>query len=112
MAMSILHRATGVFLGLGAVLLVLWLAAAASGPTAYHGMTAWLGGLLGELALFGWTFCFFYHLANGVRHLFWDIGRGFDLPQARVSGLTVIAVAVLMTIGFWMAVSGGAGAGS
>jgi succinate dehydrogenase / fumarate reductase cytochrome b subunit len=51
--------------------------------------------------LFGWTFCFFYHLANGIRHMFWDIGRGFEKRRAVITGGTVVVVAIVLTLGFW-----------
>ncbi len=102
MAMSILHRMTGVFLGLGAVLLVVWLVSVASGPAAFAVVTALLGSVIGQLVLFGCAFSFFYHLGNGVRHLFWDIGLGFDLPRTAVSGLLVIVFSLVTTLGFWL----------
>lgn len=100
--LSILHRATGTMLALGAVVFTIWLVAIGSGPDAYLGVVDWLGSPLGLLLLFGWSFCFFFHLCNGVRHLFWDAGLGFELPRARASGLAAAAVAVLLTVAFWL----------
>lgn len=107
--LSIFHRATGVMLSIGAIALVAWLVAAASGPEAYLAVQQWLGGPLGLLMLFGWTFCFFYHLANGVRHLFWDAGMGFEIPRARMTGVIVVAFALVATAGFWLAIIAGGG---
>jgi succinate dehydrogenase / fumarate reductase cytochrome b subunit len=99
--LSILHRLTGVVLALGGFALVAWLLALASGQAAYTGANALLGSLVGQLALLGWTFCFFYHLCNGVRHLAWDAGYGLDKAAARKSGLAVVGVSVLLTVVFW-----------
>jgi len=108
--LSILHRATGLGLALGAILFTAWLVAIASGPDRYLGIVGFLGSPLGLLLLVGWSFCFFYHLCNGVRHLFWDAGMGFDLARARATGLAAVAVAVLLTLAFWLVAltSGGA----
>ncbi|MBL8201943.1 MAG: succinate dehydrogenase, cytochrome b556 subunit [Chromatiales bacterium] len=99
--LSILHRLTGVALALGGLALVAWLLALASGQAAFAGANGLLGSLFGQLALVGWTFCFFYHLCNGLRHLAWDAGRGFDKAVARKSGVVVVAAAVLLTVVFW-----------
>jgi succinate dehydrogenase / fumarate reductase cytochrome b subunit len=108
--LSILHRATGVMLALGAVVFTAWLVAIASGPDAYLGVVAWLGSPVGLLLLFGWSFCFFYHLCNGVRHLCWDAGYGFGLARARATGLAAAAIAVLLTVAFWLVALTGGGA--
>ena len=99
--LSILHRLTGVALALGGLALVAWLLALASGQAAFTGANALLGSLVGQLALVGWTFCFFYHLCNGLRHLAWDAGHGFDKAVARKSGIAVVTAAVLLTVIFW-----------
>ena len=99
--LSILHRLTGVVLSLGGVALVAWLLALASGQAAFTGANVLLGSLLGQLALVGWTFCFFYHLCNGLRHLAWDADRGFDREFARKSGIAVVAASVSLTVIFW-----------
>lgn len=100
--LSILHRLTGVALALGALALVGWLLALASGQSAYADFNAVLGSLPGQLALVGWTFSFFYHLCNGLRHLVWDAGYGFEKAVARKSGIAVVAAAGLLTILFWV----------
>lgn len=100
--LSILHRLTGMALTLGGFVLVSWLLALASGQAAFAGANALLSGLIGQLALVGWTFCFFFHLCNGLRHLVWDAGHGFDRDVARKSGLAVVAAAVLLTVTFWV----------
>lgn len=99
--LSILHRLTGLVLAIGGLALVAWLLALASGQAAFTGANALLGSLVGQLALVGWTFCFFYHLCNGVRHLAWDAGHGFDKAVARKSGIAVVTAAILLTVIFW-----------
>lgn len=99
--LSILHRATGIALAGGAVLLVWWLIALASGPKAFAGIGAALGSILGRTLLFGWTLCFFYHFANGIRHLWWDTGRGMDIPSVYRSGWAVIAFTAVASLVAW-----------
>jgi succinate dehydrogenase cytochrome b subunit len=99
--LSILHRFAGLALSLGAILLVWWLVAAAEGPHGYAGMQAFLGSWLGRLLLFGWTLALFYHLCNGLRHLLWDTGRGFELRQVYAGGWAVVAATVALTAIAW-----------
>lgn len=103
-ALSILHRATGVAMSVGALVLAGWLMSIAAGYDAYARVAAWLAGPIGALLLFGWTFCFFYHLANGIRHLFWDAGKGFEKATAQRSGWAVVISALALTASFWAAV--------
>ena len=100
--MSILHRITGIALAVGTLLLIYWLAAAASGPTAFAAAQELVGSILGRLLLLGWTFALFYHLSNGIRHLFWDAGLGFEMETAERSGWAVIAASVVLTILSWV----------
>lgn len=99
--LSILHRLTGVVLSVGALALVGWLLALASGQMAFGQVSAVLGSLPGQLALVGFSFCFFYHFCNGFRHLAWDAGYGFDKAVARKSGIAVVVVACMLTVSFW-----------
>ncbi|HXP96057.1 MAG TPA: succinate dehydrogenase, cytochrome b556 subunit [Telmatospirillum sp.] len=99
--LSISHRVTGVALALGSLLLVYWLASAAYGPASYDRASHLLGSPFGLLVLFGFSFALFYHLANGIRHLFWDVGLGFDLPTAVKSGYAVLAVSAGLTLLTW-----------
>ena len=101
--LSILHRAAGVLLSAGAILLVWWLVAAASGPEAYEGVGDFLGSWIGLLLLFGWTVALFYHLCNGIRHLVWDTGHALDLKSTYVGGWTVVAATVVLTLAAWIA---------
>lgn len=99
--MSISHRATGVLLAAGSLVLVYWLAAVASGPDAFAEAQALLGSLPGRALLLLLTFSLFYHLGNGIRHLFWDAGAGFKLRTAHASGVAVIVAAVVLTLAAW-----------
>lgn len=109
MTMSILHRATGVALAVGSIALVWWLVAAGMGPDAYGHAHAFFASWFGQLLLIGWTFSLFYHLCNGIRHLAWDAGWGFEIKSVYITGYLVWAVALLLTAGtLWVAYSGGA----
>ena len=99
--MSISHRATGVLLAAGSLVLVYWLAAVASGPDAFAEAQALLGSLPGRALLLLLTFSLFYHLGNGIRHLFWDAGAGFEPRTAHASGVAVIVAAVVLTLAAW-----------
>jgi succinate dehydrogenase / fumarate reductase, cytochrome b subunit len=101
--LSIGHRATGVVLSVGTVFLVWWLVAAASGERAFAMAQAFWGSWLGLLLLFGWTFSLFFHLCNGIRHLVWDAGWGFELRQTYLSGWTVVAASGALTLIAWIA---------
>ena len=105
MWLSSLHRICGLLLSAGAVVLAVWLIALASGPDSYEGMQDVVAGGGFKLPLVAWTFCFFFHLANGVRHLAWDVGAGFDPAAIRTTGWTVVVVTVLATAAFaWLAI--------
>ncbi len=95
--LSILHRATGVALSLGAVCFAVWLVALASGPETYASARSVFAAAWFKLPLIGWVFCFFYHLGNGVRHLFWDAGLGFEPGQIQASGWAVVIFSILAT---------------
>ncbi len=105
--MSILHRATGVFLSLGTLALVYWLTAAAKGPEAYQQAQNLLSSWLGLLLLFGWSFALFYHLCNGIRHLFWDAGLGIDLKTSYATGKVVWIATFILTALTWVGVHNG-----
>ncbi len=109
--LSILHRATGAFMSLGAVGLVAWLLALAGGPDSYMRVMPLFGGLPGELLLAAWTFCLCYHLCNGVRHMLWDVGVGFDKRVARLSGWAVVGTSTLLTLVIWIVAIGTRGGG-
>lgn len=99
--MSFLHRATGVVLSLGAFLLTAWLVAVMLGPEAYAKFAACANSLLGRIVLAGLVFSLIYHLLNGIRHLFWDLGYGFSLKGLYAGGWTVVALAAVFTALIW-----------
>lgn len=101
--MSISHRITGIALASGLVLLCWWLAAAAYGPEAFATVQAFMGSFIGGLILFGFTAALFYHLCNGIRHLLWDTGWGFEIPQAYASGRVVLVATAVLTVVAWIA---------
>jgi succinate dehydrogenase / fumarate reductase cytochrome b subunit len=101
--LSIMNRITGVALGGATVLLVWWLLAAATSPTAWASVRAFTLSWFGLLLLFGWTAALVFHTLNGVRHLAWDAGIGFGLPATHASGWAVVAATVVVTAVIWAA---------
>jgi succinate dehydrogenase / fumarate reductase cytochrome b subunit len=102
MALSILHRITGVALGVGTLLMTWWLIAAASSDTAFATAEGFIGSPIGLLLLFGWTIALFFHLFSGVRHLVWDAGFGFDAPDYNTSGWAVVIATGVCTVLVWV----------
>jgi succinate dehydrogenase / fumarate reductase, cytochrome b subunit len=100
-ATSIFHRITGTALGAGAILLTLWLVCAASGDGPFSIVQAFFASWFGLIVLFGFTVSLFYHFCNGIRHLAWDAGKGFELPTMHRSGAFVFAATIILTVGFW-----------
>ena len=102
MMLSILHRATGVALYAGTVLLAWWLLAAATGPEAYAQVQAVSSAWYGRLVLFGYSWALLHHMFGGLRHFVWDTGRGVDLKTvevlARVSAFTPPVLTVLIWV--------------
>ena len=101
--LSIMNRVTGIVVSAGTVLLVWWLVAAASGPSAYETVQWFIASPIGLFMLFGWTAALFFHFYNGIRHLGWDAGFGFDLPQAYATGWIVVGATVVSTVLVWAA---------
>jgi succinate dehydrogenase / fumarate reductase cytochrome b subunit len=101
-ALSIFHRITGCALGAGTLLLTLWLVSAASGEGAFSVVQAILASWIGILILIGFTAALFYHFCNGIRHLAWDAGQGYELPTMHRTGVLVLAATAVLTVGFWI----------
>jgi succinate dehydrogenase / fumarate reductase cytochrome b subunit len=99
---SIVHRITGVALSGGALFLTAWLAAAAAGDSAFSVVQAVYGSWFGLLVLVGFTWALFYHALNGLRHLAWDAGKGFELPAMYRSGQLAIAGSIVLTLVTWV----------
>lgn len=99
--LSILHRATGMALTLGSVFLVYWLYHIVQGESSYTEIHALMSSFIGRLFLVGWSFSLFYHLLNGIRHLLWDIGMGFEIKEVYATGYIVLFLSVSLTVIFW-----------
>ncbi len=100
--LSILHRLTGLWLAVAAAVLVLWLYGLAFDVPLFQAMTTFFSSLFGKVLLFSWVLAFNYHLCNGIRHLFWDAGKGFELPQVYRSGYLVLAAALILSALVWL----------
>ena len=100
--LSVLHRATGMALVFGTILLVVWLGIVASGSDIYLLSKGLLASWFGKLVLIGFSFSLIYHLCNGVRHLFWDIGKGFENSCVNRTAYLTITIAVALTAGIWL----------
>ena len=100
--LSILHRFTGIGLTVGSILLTWWLISVAAGGELFAATHAFIASPIGMLLLFLWSIAFFYHLCNGIRHLAWDAGYGFQLRDAYRSAYAVIAVTALLTVVTWL----------
>jgi len=103
MTMSILHRVTGVVITVGVFALACWLLALAAGGEHYVRAAAMLASPLGKLVLFGFSLSLVYHLLNGIRHLLWDMGWGFEIPEFYRSGWTVLVLTIVFTVAIWFA---------
>lgn len=103
-ALSILHRLTGIALAVGSILLAWWLVAVAAGGEVFAVTHAFIASPIGVLLLFLWSVAFFYHLCNGIRHLAWDTGWGFELQMAHVTGYAVLAATAVLTVVAWLSV--------
>lgn len=111
MAASITHRATGVALYGGFILLAIWFVAAAVAPATFGQISTFIGSPLGLLVLFGFAWSLVFHTLNGLRHLYWDTGRGLAPKMAAMTswlifGASLILTAVIFAAGF---ISAGAG---
>ena len=102
MTLSILHRITGVGLGVGTLLMAYWLIAIAAGPEAFATAQDLVGSIVGRIVLLGFTFALAFHFSNGIRHLFWDTGKGFELSTVHTSGWIVVIASVVLTLATWI----------
>ena len=106
--LAIAHRITGVVLSIAAFGLTWGLVALAAGGETYATFVECAGSLLGRIVLFAVTLTLMYHLCNGIRHLFWDAGKGLDIDTAYRSGYAVIAASLLLSVAIWAVALGGA----
>lgn len=100
--MSGSHRVTGILLSIGTLLFAYWLIAAAYGAESYETAQAFFGSWLGQLMLIGWTFCLYYHLVNGIRHLIWDMGKCLEKEDLIKTGRIGMAVTAILTVATWI----------
>ena len=101
--LSVTHRATGVFLSFGIPVFLYWLWSVEQGPEAYAEARVLLGSFFGRSLLLMWSFSFYYHTCNGIRHLFWDIGKGLEIEDVYRSGWWVVGMSVGLTVVTWAA---------
>ena len=102
--LSILHRGTGLFLVFGTVSIAFWVIALALDHNIFVSYQAWLGSLFGKALLAGWSFSLFYHWANGIRHLLWDAGWGYEIERVYMTGWIVVSISVILTGLLWLSV--------
>jgi succinate dehydrogenase / fumarate reductase cytochrome b subunit len=105
--LSILHRITGAFLSLGSLVMAYWFYAAAYDMVAYEQCVLWFTSIIGRLLLIAWSGAFYYHLCNGIRHMLWDMGKGFEIDTVSRTGWMVVIVAVSLTAATWLTILGG-----
>jgi succinate dehydrogenase / fumarate reductase cytochrome b subunit len=109
--MSIMHRATGVLLALGALVLMAWLVACAGNGDSFAFFNFLAGTLVGKIALFAFVAALVYHFLNGIRHLLWDVGWGFEIPQFYASGYVVLSLTLVITVALaYVGLNAGGGA--
>jgi succinate dehydrogenase / fumarate reductase, cytochrome b subunit len=102
MAMSIVHRVTGMALYVGTILLVWWLMAAATGPSAYATFQDFISSFIGRLIVFGYTWALIHHLLSGIRHFVWDLGYGFGKNEREWLTLAALVGSISLTILLWI----------
>lgn len=102
MTMSIVHRITGAALYFGILLVAWWLLAAGSGPNAYAIFEGFIGSLIGRLVLFGYTWALLHHALGGLRHLIWDMGRGFEPTEREMLTLATLVGSIGLTLVLWI----------
>jgi succinate dehydrogenase / fumarate reductase cytochrome b subunit len=100
--LSILHRITGMAMSFGTLLLTTWLVCLAAGEACYQAVSPWIFSIFGKAVLFGFTWAIFYHFCNGIRHLVWDIGKNFDIKDAKNSGYLMVAASIVLTVAVWV----------
>ncbi len=100
--LSITHRASGVFMAIAALLLIWVLVALAGGPESWESARTLLQSWIGQLFLLGLTFALYFHFCNGIRHLFWDVGKGFEVETVDKTAKLAIVVSIVLTIATWV----------
>src|SRR5687768_9298203 len=101
MAMSIVHRITGVANYVGTLLLIAWLGAAALGDDAFALVNGFFGSWIGQVILFGYTFSLFHHMLGGLKHFVWDTGRMLDPAGREIIVRVQVVASILLTLAVW-----------
>lgn len=112
MVLSIVHRATGIALCAGVPFLLYWIWSLTAGEAGYYQAQSFFASALGRIVLFGLSASLFYHLCNGIRHLYWDIGRGLEIPAVYRGGRIVVIATAVLTLVAWIAAYAAAGGGA
>ena len=99
---SITHRITGILNFLGLIFISAWISSAGIGENSFEYFSVFLKSFIGEFFLIGFTWSISYHLLSGIRHLFWDLGYGYEIKTANISGILVILSSLILTIVLWM----------
>ncbi len=102
MLMSIAHRATGILLYFGTILLAMWLISVATGPAYFAFVNDLFSTYLGRLLLLGYTWALLHHMLGGIRHLIWDTGVGFERKTVEILAWTTLIGSIVLTIGVWL----------
>lgn len=104
--MSVSHRITGTGLALGTILVTAFLIAAASGEAQYDFVMGLATSMPGKIILFLWSAALYFHMCNGIRHMFWDVGKNFSKASANRSNYFVLLGAFTLTVVTWLIACG------
>ena len=99
---SIIHRITGILNLLGLIFICVWISSVGIGEDLFGFFSVFLRSFIGKFILIGFTWSMGYHLLSGIRHLFWDLGYGYEIKTANLSGIIVIIGSLFLTIVLWM----------
>ena len=100
--LSITHRISGIINLLGLILIFLWLLFLSFGESNYELFLLSINSFLGKFILIGLTWSMSFHILSGIRHLAWDLGYGFEIKTANISGLIVIVFSLVLTVMIWL----------
>ncbi|GIS66876.1 MAG: succinate dehydrogenase, cytochrome b556 subunit [Candidatus Pelagibacterales bacterium] len=100
--LSITHRISGVINFISLILIIFWLVALSLGENNYESFLLMINSFFGKFILIGFTWSMSFHVLGGIRHLFWDLGYGFEIKTANISGIIVIISSLVLTIIFWL----------
>ncbi len=99
---SIIHRITGILNFLGLIFISVWISSAGISENSFEYFSVFLKSFIGRFILIGFTWSMSYHLLSGIRHLFWDLGYGYEIKTANFSGILVILSSLILTIVLWI----------